>query len=326
MTANAVHSLSGRSRATVHTHNPQVLGAVEERLISSALAIAMCVLVYTGLVDFVSWSQVDILWAFRLPPSAITDHPHYYRYLVVYPGFLLGDYGLSNAFSLYVAAFMVGGQLLIRAMILPTSRVFAIAAQLAYISVHFFMNGRGAIAWAAWTLAIYAINDAELYGWRVRHGFITASAILGSTVSSGALLVVYATSLAVLVYCLAVPGKRRGAFILLPGVAYFSTYLLVSIDKNLTFFQVGNTNAVLNMLGHGWGRLLEQSRAFIFFAFLLIITIPFIVHYYMSRYSPVKLATMFAPIGGGIFGVTTLTLFIPSLLATVLDRRGRNSP
>lgn len=271
-------------------------------------------LVYFRVFDFQSWSQVDDLWAFRFTPEAVSQHPHYYRYLVMYPGFLLSEWGGESFLRFYISLFMIVALILIRKTTAKFGYIACAISIAVYSCAHFFMNGRGVIAWSAWVVAIYIVHRSEQGGWKWRYLILAGFSLLCSSVSTGSFVVVYTMMLAMIMRNIFWEKSIVGVLALSIPVYYFSGFLGEAIDKLLIFFRVDGSWAIANMLHHGWGRLIERSRLFVFAITGLGMMFPFALHYLLKRFKVVDVMVLMIPAAGGAFGLTTFTLIIPSII------------
>lgn len=284
------------------------------------LAVPVFGLIAIGILDFETWQQVDDLWAFRFTLEQLGDHPHYYRYLVIYPGFLASEVGGQIMISLYIGLFCIAGLFIVREVTLPRGLLCAAIAMALYFLPHFFMNGRGAISWAAWALGILVLLRAERRGWRWRDVPFAAAAMLGSATSTGVFAVAFGAFFASQFYGLF---RQRGwltFLILLLPVGYFASFFYVAIEKNLTYFEDGNNWAIINMLDHGWGRLIEQSRGYATAAVIVGTLSPFVIYFLAKRLTVHEAIILVAPVVGGAFGFTTLTLIVPSVAMALVPK------
>lgn len=298
--------------------------------ILAAIAFPVLMLVAIGILDFQSWPQVDDLWAFRFTLDQVRDHPHFYRYLVIYPGFLASEWGGPVMVSLYIGLFCAVGLFIVRQLTLRFGLFVMSVSMAIYAAPHFFMNGRGAISWAAWALGILVLLRAEQEGWRWKHAPLAAAAMLGSATTTGVFAVVFGSFFASQFVGLFRANPWRTLLILIVPVGYFAQFFYVALDKNLTYFEGGTNWALINMLDHGWGRLVEQSRVYAGAAVFAGILLPFFVYYLRKRLSLHETIVVVAPVVGGAFGFTTLTLIVPSIATVLVPKllvsRGRPAP
>lgn len=299
----------------------------------SALATLFAGLAITlaGIKRFEAWPQVEDLWLTGVSPLflGLAGHPHFFRYLAAYPGFLLEQAYPLVGFSLFVAMFMAANVALFRTLALAVSgRSPPVLIWVAFFAMHLFMNGRGVIAWTGWLLAMSVCLQVASgqHRWRTVL-LLTAVASWLAAVSTGVFVVAVVAMVLFFFQSRSkqrMPLWRRILYCLaaLPLVYVVGMYFIVAVNKNLDFYGGGLAGAV-QMLAHGMGTILLGSE---YLALLLIAgTAFFLLFTYVlmrMRARPVSaLEKLIAcAMVGGLFGFTVLTLVIPALLLYVAQR------
>lgn len=274
---------------------------------------------------FGPWDQVTDLWDAGVSPLllAITGHPHFFRYLTAYPGFLLEERFAEIGFSLYIAVFAAFNVTLWRRVsLLAAGQSPALMAWIVFLTAHFFMNGRGVIAWTGWLLCVsLCLRRSQDDTGGIRQLFLAALACWLAAVSTGVFIVVVVSFVVFHVqYRVRVRqhAMRRLLVIALaaPVLVYVADYLLLAVRKNVDFFG-GGLDGVINMLAHGAGRVLFGSGLM---AVLIVATAAFVLLFLVMMvkmrkrpFTPLEKLIAFAA-AGGLFGITVLTLAVPLAL------------
>ncbi|MGB9108866.1 MAG: hypothetical protein WCC39_09280, partial [Telluria sp.] len=244
---------------------PNTRPALRAGLARWLMSFAAAALVsFVGLKRFEPWDQVMDLWEGRVSPLllAVTGHPHFFRYLTAYPGFLWEESYPDVGFSLYISLFLAFNVVLWRGLsLLATGRAPTVLAWFGFFAIHFFMNGRGVIAWTSWLLCLslcLQLTRGPVTG--LRPLLLVALSCWLAAVSTGVFIVVVASFvLFYLQYRQRTRMKPLRKTILLivatPVIFYIAQYLLVAIQKNIDFFG-GGFEGVYHMLAHGLGRVL----------------------------------------------------------------------
>lgn len=289
----------------------------------ASFAFVLCV-VLSGFKSFSAWPQVTELWEQGHSVFSLLGHPHVFRYAVAYPGLSLEEMYPGLGFSIYCSFFIFLNSFLwsdiTRKAKLPTPSLVVWGV---FFCAHFFMNGRGVIAWAAWlscvSLCVEICRPLSI----VR--FPVARAVLAcflATVSTGVFVVVV-FSIVFFVF-----GRWRAgeidvksvkvflAFIVATPFAYvFICYFFEAIQKNLDFYG-GGIQGVVAMLEHGLGGLLLfDGELVLLFAFLIVSfsLVAALICYVGLEVKPLRKLIAISMIGG-FFGFTVLTLSIPLIL------------
>lgn len=294
-----------------------------------ALGCAL-LLTFTELKVFSPWDQVVSLWENDVSPVLIVGHPHFFRYLAAYPGFLAEELWPDVGFSAFVALFFATNIVLFEKLCgRMRFRTPSFISWTLFICVHLFMNGRGVIAWTAWLLCLN-VCVARAVGMEKEGAaaFKTAMALFLAAASTGVFVVV---ALSFLIFAfregrVGIRPRSRLQYVLyavigVPVLIFAGGYFWVSIEKNINYFGGGLTGLV-NMLQHGAGRVfLESSVALV----ALILSMPvFLLGGFLMltgrRWGTEK--TLFAVVAaGGLFGFTVLTLALPLVALQLTDRR-----
>jgi hypothetical protein len=292
----------------------------------------------SGLKVFESWSQVSTLWESEINPMQIIGHPHMPRYLVAYPGFLLEELLPSVGFSLYIAVFVALNFVLLRAVaMLAIHRRPSLATYLGFAAIHFTMNGRGAIAWAAWLFCIWICYQISAKITRPVNqlGWIAISCWFAA-VSTGVFIVVtLAFSFVILEYLrsaerISLIRRVLALSIAAPLCYVLLEYFLIAFEKNIDFYG-GGTQGAFNMLQHGLGSILFEINLLylIILWFIACCAVLVVCAAILGRRFSLLERLIVLPLVGGLFGITVLTLVIPVLLLQIQGRhqslqRGRS--
>lgn len=303
-------------------------GRASRRSNAARLLVAFAVAAlfsYVGLKRFEPWDQVLELWEGNVSPLllAVTGHPHFFRYLTAYPGFLWEESYADVGFSLYISLFFACNVVLWRGLsMLATGRVPTLLAWAGFFAAHFFMNGRGVIAWTSWLLCLslcMQLTRGPVRG--LRPLLMVALSCWLAAVSTGVFIVVVASF--VLFYWQYRQRTRMKTLrktILLavtaPVIFYVGQYLLLAIQKNIDFFG-GGFEGGYHMLAHGLGRVLFGNELL---AVVLVAATAFsllflgiFVRMRNRLLTPVEKLIGLA-CAGGLFGLTVLTMAVPLVL------------
>lgn len=287
-----------------------------------------------GLKTFEAWPQVLDLWQAEVHPILLIGHPHLFRYLVAYPGFMLEAYLPSLGFSLYVGLFFAANVALWRKLsLLVCQRKPTVWAWAIFLAAHLAMNGRGVIAWTAWLLC--ACTCLEMSRGEIQAGrklVAMAGASLLAAVSTG----VFMVTVSALTYFHWKASRTRPKkmsrlkrytlyLVATPIVFVLANYFATALTKNLDFYGGGLTGA-LTMLEHGLGVFLlgrSTSILLVLTALSPLLAVAVLLMISGRPMRPAQTLLAFA-IGGGLFGFTVLTLAIP--IALLLFQRKKHVP
>jgi hypothetical protein len=271
---------------------------------------------------FEAWDQVQMLWDAKVSPLLLVGHPHFFRFMAAYPGFVLEELYPEIGFSLYISLFFSINLAVWRQLaLLYLRRPPTLLASVLFVAVHFMMNGRGVIAWSSWLIAVWLClrlrqgQAPGLYQWT-----LSLLACWLSAVSTGVFVViVVALAYFYIGYMKRSPWRRAnvvGVIVLgAPFLYEIFDYFLVAVNKNLDFYGGGLTGAI-NMLNHGLGAVFFGSEL-ILLAVLLVVGLLasscLALLLFGVRFSPMTTLRIM-PVLGGMFGFTVLTLAIPLAL------------
>lgn len=285
--------------------------------------IAFMVPVLTGLTTFISWPQVELLHRSGLDLDLLYGHPHFFRYLIARPGFLLADRFGDVAFSFYLGNFAFGSLILMHSLVRRQPVWIVALAVLLVLVIQMLMNGRGVISWFGWMIILKIVLDSQ----RVRpvlHFCLLIFALLCTSVSSGTFSVAFGTTLAFLAIRFNRTNWWRLTGIMAALLASYWDLFMEGIERNLAFYSLGNRNPVMNMLQHGAGDIVINYPVAIVLAICIALLVIMLLWDPLLRNMNARdLIVLIVPIGGGLFGYTTLSLLVPSVVA-VLARRAAN--
>jgi hypothetical protein len=301
-------------------------------LIFLAALAGAALLTVAGIKTFGAWDQVTELWESGVSPLllAVMGHPHFFRFLTAYPGFLLEDSVAGWGFSFYICIFFACNVALLRHNLrLATGAAPTLATWLVFFAVHMFMNGRGVIAWTAWLLCIMLCvrmsrGDSGGLGALLQG----ALACWLAAVSTGVFIVV---AVALALFYLQFRRRSRGGIVrklaiaacAAPFIFYIVEHLYVAIMKNIDFFG-GGIDGVIHMLSHGLGRVLFGSDILAVFLIgggaIAVLLLVVLLRMRKHRFTPLE-QLLVLPLCGGMFGLTVLTLALPVFLMYQQTRR-----
>lgn len=284
----------------------------------------------SGVKVFDTWEQVSILWESDVSPLQLLGHPHMFRYMVAYPGFLLQAAWPDIGFSIYISFFFALNIVLLRKISrLAIGKSPSWVTYTVFIAAHLMMNGRGAIAWTSWLLCIWVCFNVTPQRARLGGQVVwMAIACLLSAVSTGVFVVV------VLAFGFLIVRhwhrKNQSNWILrLPAIAVgvplayvVLDHFLVAIEKNIEFYG-GGIEGAFNMLEHGIGVLFLEVNLFAAFLLAVVALIGLLAALLLINQRKIsKLNYLFVlAVAGGLFGFTVLTLSIPPFLLLIQASR-----
>lgn len=289
------------------------------------VSFLMFFLIASGLKEFYAWHQVLYIWNYKgKVPLELWDQ-HFFRYIIAYPGLYLKALFPPFGFSIYCLIFFVLNVVLLSRIF---CKVFGMEPSFLwwcfFISAHFFMNGRGVIAWTAWLSCIAICIDLNESEKKVRKaGLRFVGTCFLAMVSTGVFIVVV-SSIFLFVFnrikqlgfsCFLKTRSLFAFFALLPFVFLFANRFYVAIYKNISFYGGGGLS-ILNMLDHGAGKFFLDLDSFGRWLMLFLIS-PFFsvlaLFLFCRKKSRVDEKLLLITIIGGFFGYTVLTLSIPLL-------------
>lgn len=292
--------------------------------------IFSAVLALSGFKNFSAWPQVLDLWDLDLPLEYLTEHPHFFRYLVVYPGFMLENYFGNYGFSIYLCIFFATNIVLWRLLINKyCGRNPNVIIWILFLGVHLAMNGRGVIAWCAWLICMHVCLDLSDVNRNTLFPIfrIVFSSFLG-TVSTGVFVVIVFAILFFVFRWLRAKKKKHNIFlslfVLFLSIPFFIgiyDYFVAAVSKNVDFYG-GGLYGFFGMFQHGLGMIFFffEDINYAYLSLWCLALLPVIT--FLFAFLFVRLRTSWSafgvlqmiPIAGGLFGFTVLTLAIPLLL------------
>lgn len=288
-------------------------------------ALLGIIVTFSGIKLFLPWDQVKEMHSFNMHPFLLAGHPHFYRYLVTYPGFILDGFSSpETGFSIYVSVFFALNAFLWARLYIRIHKVRPpFFLLLLFIAVHFTMNGRGVFAWTAWLLAMeICLNIHESRFKPVRGLLLVFFSLWLASVSTGVFIVVFSLITLFILRSIHFRNAFRGfswihALALATAIVLVYTasqYFVSAIMKNVDYYG-GGWNGVLSMLDHGLGRYTLNPVVIVL---VLNIMIAFsIIFLFIMKNSKLNTPVTYfivIPLMGGLFGITVLTLIIPAIL------------
>jgi hypothetical protein len=286
-----------------------------------------------GLKTFEPWPQVVLLWGSGADMFDYVHHFHFYRLMVASPGLWLEDAWPGYGFSAYVTLFLSLSSVLFGKIheIISGRRPQGWAWVL-FLSLFLLMNGRGAIGWAGWLLCVHACLGVAAGLWPGLAMRTVLQCIIGlslSLVSSG----IFVCTLALFAYFVFVKTatrrkwnlKRLSAarlaglvlvFVLVPIVAYFVFNHLVEATTKAMLYYGDGLDGLIGVATHGFAS--QVDRVTMVHVFALGIVAVFFILFFLSglpaRIGKDVVAIILIALGGGIFGLTILTLAFPLII------------
>ena len=280
---------------------------------------------YFGVLKFLSWPQVEDLHYSRLDLVLLRDHPHFWRYLIARPGLQLSDRIGDLGFSLYVSNFAVGSLFLMYYLLRGRPLLIIVGAVFSIFVVQFFMNGRGAISWFGWMAILAIMFHPKLVSLPVRIP-VLLFALLCCSVSSGTFSVAYISVLAYTASRMRHGEIWKNVFVISLILIAYNDLFLEGLVRNLSYYTLGTRNPVVNMLRHGAGAIILNYPVLFVLVIPIFMAIGLWAFLFLRRKpEPREIIALVVPVAGGVFGYTTLTLLLPSLI-TVLARRAGGLP
>lgn len=279
--------------------------------------------------SFFAWQQVVDLYNYHAPFDALYGHPHFFRYLVAYPGLLLSDLYGEEMFSLYIVSFMTLSIYLMYYLLKDTKSLIILFGCVSVFILHIFMNGRGAISWLGWMMILFVIFTNSGQKDKIFNTIILLVALLLCSVSSGTFSVAYASVIFFYVYKFIKYFRFVSIHVLISllipifiSYAYYDLFMS-GLDRNLNYYRIGSRNIIYNMIEHGFGSIVLEHPIYISVAIALLVII-FSYLFFSLRTKPtiLEFIAIGVPLAGGVFGYTTMTLAIPSLFLVVFARIG----
>jgi len=284
----------------------------------------------TELIQFHLWPQVIVLWEMNADFNELILHPHGMRYLLVYSIFRVADFmGVSYdlIFSLIVPVLVfVTAHYIIKSVSTKlllsnhNQKVLFFTVFMLLVLLSTLMNGRilFAITGASILLSIL-MSWKKIAFFKIVIFFLIA--LILSSVSSGTVFVSIITFVVFVVY----QNFNSGRFswknisllcLMMTGTFYIFPLLKVLIMKNVNYFG-GGVDGVVNMLGHGVGRVLLKMDLEVLILSLLLLLLVFLINLLLLRYyNKIIIPLLFIVVStsGGLFGLSTMMMMIPAVM------------
>lgn len=294
--------------------------------------VIFSVAVLLGVKQFSLWSQVVDLQGTNPLYLYQGLHPHFLRYLLVYPVFeasALAGFAPDTVFSgvCLVALFIVflAVRHIDQNLSQDDSTLACVFWSISLCGIAILMNGRGILAFLGYAMLLFSLvplpDDRHPRWWL----FISLPiAMLFCSVSSGVLFVAFAQLFTTCVICVLRQREMRSAsntpLVLAAGAlttVLFWNFLAVGLHKNLTYYG-GGVEAIWTMLNHGAGRIIAMADPLILLPAALVLFAASLLAVWAARaFSlPVVIcgASVLLALAGGVFGFTTLSVgFVPAL-------------
>jgi hypothetical protein len=295
----------------------------------SLFFLVISILSLMGIFSFQSWQQVDDLYGYGLPFSDLSDHPHFFRFLVAFPGLYLSDVYGEEWFSVYIVSFMILSIYFMYFLLRDANSFLIFTSCAAVFLLHMFMNGRGAISWLGWMMVIYTICENFDKDEKLLNVMFLALALLLCSVSSGTFSVAYAAVILLYIYKFYINFKffNFNLLLILASliiISYlFYDLFLSGIERNINYYTIGSTDSFYNMMQHGFGSVIIENPIYTIISLILIFVIFSYIYYAMEKKpNVIEFIMIIVPFAGGVFGYTTMTLTVPSVILVVSARAG----
>jgi hypothetical protein len=184
------------------------------------------------------------------------------------------------------------------------------------------MNGRGAISWFGWMIILSVIsNDKRDIDFK--EIIFLLFALLCCSVSSGTFTVAFFVVVAYLSYLIFIKMKLKHIAYAVILLYTYTDLAMEGINRNISYYSLGTGNPIVNMLEHGFGSFVRQYSISISIIIALLFVIITVLLFSMKRKITYwEYTIILFPIFGGVFGYTTLTLLLPSVVLIVSRRIG----
>lgn len=281
---------------------------------------------YLGIISFGLWQQVIDLRGAEISSIPFLQ-PHFLRYLLVLPIFLLSNFLsieadlIFNLVAIILILVIVGNVSRIAILLLPAKikkkYQINIFIFILMIMVAVFMNGRILFSMAGLSLILLSILKWEnSYSSSLKLFISLIFGVFLCSVSSGTFL----SSIAIITTWAILLRQKKSIFILISLLIFIlsvSPLLSVYLMKNIDFYG-GGFEGFLNMLNHGMGSIFfyagKESSIFII-TFLLILSLFCLMALsYLRRYRLI-LSCILISIMGGFFGYSTMMQGLPILIS-----------
>ena len=295
------------------------------------LSFFYIVSVFLGYVDFSLWGQVDYIHSTETRLAIWLHHPHFTRYLLVYPVYLLADHLKTEPnyiFSVLVSLLIIHaskltGKTIEKFIYFKRARSSSL---LLFVVLSFFMNGR--IVFPLVAMAMLMLLLVRWWFGYYDSVLKTLCAIIIifwlSSVSSGTFSVVYI----LLIYWLAEllfhiikqqsisNTNMRLLFSLLISISLLLPPFFVFLRKNLSYYGADLLN-FMQLLQHGFGTIFFQFSTTITVLLILLMIVGGInilyILIFLPKYRPL-LAGVLIGVAGGSFGYSTLAMALPPVI------------
>ena len=301
------------------------LSSLEQLLVFGAIALFLGILSFFEFYQFEAWGQVTLMYSYNAPFADLIDHPHFYRYLITYPGLWVADYLGYSLFSVYITFFVIGTGFIIYKIFKDLDRKYLFYALILIMPYHALMNGRGALSWFGWVLAIFIIRLPYTKKFGAWEGVLVGLSLLTASVSSGTFAVTFSALIIGALHRLWLTKDVKLGLTLAIVIILFSNYFIISFTKNIEFYEYGSENVVVNMLDHGLGGMLSQSWAILIVLMIIFVLAPLLLNFLFRHIGFREMIVLAAPTMGGLFGFTTLTLVVPAYVILLLIFLGERS-
>lgn len=297
--------------------------------------IVFTIVVLSGAKQFTLWSQVVYLYRHGADPAQllVQMHPHFLRYLLVYPIFESaaamrvsadGIFSIVCLFGLFAVFLAV--RTLDRLLSHSPSNWANLCWSLLLCGLAAAMNGRGVLAFLGYALLLVSlvpVFDDDRPRWWLFASL--PAAMLFCSVSSGVLAVAF---MFIVVACTITALRHKEvylpantALLLVSAAATLVLcwkFLIVGVEKNLVFFG-GGIDGLWEMLAHGAGKILTLVNPLTLAPLaLVVIAAGFIAIWAGRAFAPAVVicgAAGLIAVAGGVFGFTTLTIVVVPALA-----------
>ena len=288
-------------------------------------------LVAISLINFKLWSQVELLNESGVVLSEVYNHPHFLRYLITLPFFVISEklnLSYNYLFSIVVPVFLFF-------IVKYTSNSFEmlcqsrrrIAGNISYLiimviltAILLLMNGRIIFSILASALLMLTFFKWESYSTIRVYGHFIISLLL-SSVSSGTFTIALVFIVVFLIYQFSKSIKNNFIRVLplLILLIYIYPIFLKLLLKNLDYYGGGFDGFIL-MLTHGLGKVFLYMDMFTLsmaFWILILNLIFFVVLIKNFKELTIPLSMVAISLVGGLFGISTM-MMIPALFVIVV--------
>jgi hypothetical protein len=287
----------------------------------AVIFVVISILCVYRIISFESWAQVADLYSYHISFTALFGHPHFFRFLIAYPGLFLSDKLGDQMFSIYIVGFMIGGMYVVCIVLERVEIKYVYLNWVGIFIVHMFMNGRGAISWFGWMIVIFIMFKTSESKESLMRTAIILIALLCCSVSSGTFSVAFCSVVIFYFYKAIITRNAYTIFVLVLTILTYKDLFFIGIERNVQYFTIGSSNIIFNMSQHGVGYyLIDNAGAISLTLSLIMIPMTYLVFYLKNKPKFVEVLAIVMPIAGGAFGYTTLTLVLPSLFLTIFAR------